>query len=469
MNKVLKFLQKEWVLILILIILASVTRFLYLGYPKEVVFDEVYFAKWVTNYFKGDFYFDIHPPLAKMMLAALAKIFGYTNFGNTSFISQIGDKYDTDFYKFLRGVEAFFGVILVLGVYALGKRMFQNKWPGFLAALLVVFDNAILVQSRFIFTDVFLLAFGVIGLYFIYRLKEHKKLDGNAWVDLFFAALFLTAAVLVKWTALVFLGVGIFVLFLTHCCGKARKIKLFIKEGAIIMIIFFAVYFGVFAVHLLSLPNTGGPNADAFLSARSQSALLGNQYYGKYQPPSLISRIVELNISMFRANAGLNAKHAYSSKWYSWPIMYRPIYDWNKVNNDGTNSRIYLIGNPLIWWLGFLAVIFAILALLYELRFKEKTIYFQPLLILIFGYLLNLLPYLGISRPAFLYHYFPSFIFMSLITGFLLWIFLERKPLILIFIFVVLISSFIYFAPLSYGLPMSDVEYNARVWLPSWR
>jgi dolichyl-phosphate-mannose--protein O-mannosyl transferase len=58
---------------------------------------------------------------------------------------------------------------------------------------------------------------------------------------------------------------------------------------------------------------------------------------------------------------------------------------------------------------------------------------------------------------------------MSLITGFLLWIFLERKPLILIFIFVVLISSFIYFAPLSYGLPMSDVEYNARVWLPSWR
>jgi len=469
MNKILKFLQKEWILILILIILAGVTRFLYLGHPKEVVFDEVYFTKWVTNYFKGDFYFDIHPPLAKMMLAASAKVFGYTDLGNANFITQIGDEYTTNFYKFLRGMEAFFGVVLILSVYALGKRMFKNKWPGFLAALLVIFDNAILVQSRFIFTDVFLLAFGVIGLYFIYRLKEHKKLNGDAWLDLFFAALFLTASVLVKWTALVFLGAGIFVLFLNHCLGKAGKIKLFIKEITLIMLIFVIVYFGVFAVHLLSLPNTGGPNADAFLSARSQSALLGNQYYGKYQPPSLTYRIIELNLIMFKANAGLNANHPYSSKWYSWPIMFRPIFDWNKINDNGSNSKIYLIGNPLIWWLGFLAVIFAFLFLFYELRFKEKTIYFQPLLVLCFGYLLNLLPYLIITRPAFLYHYFPSFIFMSLITGFLLWIFLEQKPLIIIFIFVVLVSAFIYFAPLSYGLPMTDVEYNARVWLPSWR
>ena len=67
MKKVLAFLQQEWVLILILLILASVTRFLYLGHPNEVVFDEVYFAKWVTNYYNGQFYFDIHPPQAQKL------------------------------------------------------------------------------------------------------------------------------------------------------------------------------------------------------------------------------------------------------------------------------------------------------------------------------------------------------------------------------------------------------------------
>jgi len=132
LKKAMNFFQKEWVLIVILLVLASVTRFLYLGHPNEVVFDEVYFAKWVTNYYSGQFYFDIHPPLAKMMLAALAKLFGFSDVGNTNF-SQIGNVYQTDFYKFLRGVESFFGVILVLAVYALGKRMFKNKWPGFFA------------------------------------------------------------------------------------------------------------------------------------------------------------------------------------------------------------------------------------------------------------------------------------------------------------------------------------------------
>jgi len=128
--------------------------FYYLGHPNQTVFDEVYFAKWVTNYYDGEFYFDIHPPLAKMMLAALAKIFGYADAGNTDF-SQIGNEYQTDFYKFLRGVESFFGVVLVLAVYALGKKCLKINGRDFWQLLLVTFDNAILVQSRFYFYGYF--------------------------------------------------------------------------------------------------------------------------------------------------------------------------------------------------------------------------------------------------------------------------------------------------------------------------
>ncbi|HRU35991.1 MAG TPA: phospholipid carrier-dependent glycosyltransferase [Candidatus Paceibacterota bacterium] len=466
-KKIIDFLQKEWVLIMILLVLASATRFLYLGHPKEMVFDEVYFAKWVTNYYNGQFYFDIHPPLAKMMLAASAKIFGYGDAGNTDF-SKIGNAYQTDYYKFLRGMEGLFGVILVLAVYALGKKMFKNKWPGFLAGLLIVFDNAILVQSRFIFTDVFLLAFGVIGLYFIYRLKEHQRLNSDAFVDLFFAALFLAASILIKWTALIFVGVGIVVLFIDVLQNKKKDFIFFIKEATAIAGIILVVYLGIFAAHLMSLPYSGGQD-DNFLSPRFQSTLLGNVNYGKYETPNLFERIVNLNVTMFAANASITKSHPYESKWYTWPIMWRSIFDWEKRLDNGQVERIYLLGNPLIWWMGLLSVVFVFITLFSEFRSKKKTIYFESLLVLAIGYLFNLLPYIFISRPAFLYHYFPSFIFMSLMMGFVLWFFLKEKPIVLIVIFIIIATSFVYFAPISYGLPMSEERFNDRMWLASWR
>jgi len=116
-----------------------------------------------------------------------------------------------------------------------------------------------------------------------------------------------------------------------------------------------------------------------------------------------------------------------------------------------------------------LCVVFIFFVLIDELRFKKKTIYFEPLLVLMIGYIFNLLPYVLITRPAFLYHYFPSFIFMTLMSGFILWFFFKNKPVVLVLIFLVIIQSFIYFAPLSYGLPLTDNQFEARMWFNNWK
>ncbi|MBX4197889.1 phospholipid carrier-dependent glycosyltransferase [Candidatus Parcubacteria bacterium] len=55
--------------IFILLLLSVGTHFSYFGYPEQVVFDEVYFGRFVRLYQHGQYYFDQHPPLGKLIIA----------------------------------------------------------------------------------------------------------------------------------------------------------------------------------------------------------------------------------------------------------------------------------------------------------------------------------------------------------------------------------------------------------------
>ncbi|KAJ2820524.1 Dolichyl-phosphate-mannose--protein mannosyltransferase 4, partial [Coemansia furcata] len=51
------------------LVLSFLTRYYRIWDPAQVVFDEVHFGKFASYYLRREYYFDVHPPLAKMLIA----------------------------------------------------------------------------------------------------------------------------------------------------------------------------------------------------------------------------------------------------------------------------------------------------------------------------------------------------------------------------------------------------------------
>ncbi len=403
--------KKNWP-IFVLLVLAILTRFLFLGYPSEVVFDEVHFGKFVSSYFTHQYYFDIHPPLGKLMIAGFSKIFGFQAGAD---FSNIGESINKNELFILRFLPALFGVLFILLIYQLILLIGLSKKAAFLGAFLVLFDNTILTQSKFILVDIFLLFFGFLALYFFILSKKYNNFSKKSFLFLVFASISSAFAFSIKWTGLSFWAIILFFTFLDiFKLSTKEQRKQIILKFAILIVLPFLVYLSIFAIHFKILSKSGP--GDAFMSPGFQKTLLGNKIEENIAPFSFWQKFIDLNKSTYKYNAGLKSGHPDSSKWYQWPFGKKPIWYWtNSANSgqaDGKVANIYLLGNPLVWWSILLTVLVAIF-ILFKKRLRKK----MPLIIylLIFGYFISLLPFIFISRIAFLYHYLSALVFGILI------------------------------------------------------
>lgn len=363
------------------------------------------------------------------------------------------------------------GTLLPVVIFYLVLQLKLSRWSAFGAAMLIVLENSLLVQSRFILLDAFLLLFGFAALLF-YLLYENR---GHRLKYLIAASALAALSLSVKWTGATFLAIIVIAEIIKGVENhkSIEPIKYPISRFIFLLVLPFIIYFSIFAIHLRLLYKSGP--GDAFMTPAFQKTLVGNNVPEKeiVQPLSLFGKFKELNIEMYKSNATLTASHPYSSKWYSWPFMIRPVYYWNESlkTTPATEARIYFLGNPVIWWVSTVAMAILLIksvGLAWDYLRKRQSEYSKGVVVLLGGgFVLNLLPFVGIKRAMFLYHYMTALVFSIIALIYLLERFKIKK--VLATILIVGLASFIFFAPLSYGLPLTQKAYNARAWLKTWR
>lgn len=469
---------QPWILcpeIWLLCLAAFATRFWHLFTPNVTVFDEVYFKNYAVDYLRGTFYFDPHPPLVKLLFGFFAAIFH---------ISPIQGMHTPE--TILRVLPALAGSLLIPLLYLFIRQLGGSRRTATLGALCALCDNALLVESRFILTDSFLLAFGVGALVAWLAARKHTGWTARTYYLL--GAFLAGCCVATKWTGLTILALLVGVAVYDTFQRWQHKQQTFSWMQCIALgFVPLLVYCGAFVIHFSLLPNSG--QGDAFMPADFQQTLHGNRNYNPSSHMPFIIKLIETQVAAVQSEQSLeNVTHPYSSPWYTWPIEWKPVYYWSQTYGH-TIANIVLLGNPVVWWGTALTICLGCSsALVYWLKRQSKVVrqstWLKQYLFLAAAYAINWLPFGQIHRAMFLYHYLFALLFAITLTVILLgnWLGWNNNPdappflwaahtnnMLFIVICGSVILGFLALLPLSYGWSIGIPQWLQLSSPMAWR
>eukprot|EP01135_Chromosphaera_perkinsii_P012269 Nk52_evm6s2630 gene=Nk52_evmTU6s2630 len=252
--------------------------------PHVVVFDEVHFGGFASNYLSGKYFFDLHPPLAKLLIAFFGYLVGYDGLYQWG---KIGDDYlpfNVPYVEMRLGCAAF-GALLTPILYLIAVELRLSPTAARAVGVLVLFDNAIVTQSRNIFLDSFLMFFIALTVLMLLRFNSQRKRPFSFKWTVYLA---LTGA-----SMGLALGVKMVGLFLVALVGLYTIVDLWMELGdmrtsmgkftkhfcyrAVFLIALpIAIFLGLFYIHFSMLPFSGP--GDAHMSVSFQSELIGSRH-----------------------------------------------------------------------------------------------------------------------------------------------------------------------------------------------
>ncbi|WP_158629966.1 phospholipid carrier-dependent glycosyltransferase [Cohnella sp. AR92] len=338
-------------------------------YRNSMYFDEIYHGRTAYEFIeKMQPYENTHPPLGKVILSIGVELFGMTPYG----------------WRFMAAVG---GTIMIPVFYMAARGMFKRTRYAFMATLLLLFEGFHLVHSRMANVDIFGVTFTILMYYFMYLYGETKWRNGGfgkSFLYLGLSGFFFGCASAVKWNYL-YGGAGLAILFFWYLYRRAREARENGDDG----------YAKRMILTLMSC---------LVLFVAVPVATYATSYIPYFRATADHDGIKDLwheQKRMYEYHKGVKEKHPYASKWYTWPLMLRPVwYYGGKDLAPGDAQSIAAIGNPLIWWGGLAAMLAAwVIGLLRRSRI---------VLVIAVMYLSFYVPWMVSPRSiTFLYHYFP--------------------------------------------------------------
>ncbi|MBO4330800.1 MAG: phospholipid carrier-dependent glycosyltransferase [Oscillospiraceae bacterium] len=333
-------------------------------------FDEIYHVRTAWEHINGIKPYEItHPPLGKLIISLGIRLFGLNPFG----------------WRFM---GTLFGCLMLPVMYLLLKSMFGSSAAAAGGTVIFALDFMHFVQTRIATIDTYGVFFVLLMYACMYR---YFTLPPDAPVKktllpLFFCGLFFGAGAASKWTVL-YGGAGLAVIWLLRqiYCLRRRKDKARYLAATVLWSLLFFVLVPAAIYCLAYIPYVRAEGAKLF-GAEHFRIILDNQKY------------------MLNYHGGLTATHPYQSEWWQWVLDIRPILYYLRYFGDGTRSAFGAWGNPMFWWSGMLSMVIMVFK---TVRGDKKAAF------ILCGWLSQLLPWVVISRCAFIYHYFPCTVFLA--------------------------------------------------------
>jgi dolichyl-phosphate-mannose-protein mannosyltransferase len=446
----------DWLALAAVTIGSAVLRLTRLGDPKQLIFDEVYYARDACWYvfaspsvcgISGETTM-VHPPMSKWMIAIGIRIFGYDSYG-------------------WRIAAAVAGIVTVALLYLLARKILGSTLGAVLASGLLGIDFLHFVQSRTSMLDIFIPMFGVAAILFLAydrdrmiamlerppEQRPHGLLD-RPWRMAAGAAG--AAALASKWSGGLILAIVILLTVTWEVVsregdGHERAWGRFAREEL-----------PSIAVWLVIVP--------MILYGLTYAGRIGGSYTAlPWSEGAWVRNVWNQQLSMADFHQDLDATHGYQSPWWSWILLKRPVsYAYCGGSQcdpkiaEGEVKEVLATGSPFVWGASILAVLFA------TWRWLRRRDWRNPEGIVVAGFVLTYVPWLGLTweRDAvFMFYILPTVPFMCLALAWVAtrigWTW-EAKAALALFA-AGAVGLFAFYYPILANVPILEEQWRARI------
>lgn len=388
---------------------------------NSTYFDEIYYPRTGYEFVNGlDVFEKTHPPLGKVFMAASIYMLGMTPFA-------------------WRLPGTLFGILMIPLIYAFARKLLKSNNFALFAAFIFTFDFMLFSRTRLATIDTFI-TFFVLVMYFLmycYISGIEKNSLRRSLIILALCGAATGLAVASKWQG-IYGALGLPILFLPSLY------KLYLRDKR-------------------QAKNTFAACFAFFIALPSLIYILSYIPFIKAVGGGGLRTIWENQVLMLRYHLiyVLGSEHPFASPWWSWPLIMRPLWQYQTIISSTVRQGMSSLGNPAVWWFGIFATGFAVYSLAKKRRHESDTAF------LLIAYAANFLPWIFVTRLTFIYHYFPSVPFVVLLIALFFRYHVKKEWLCFAYAGIVL-ALFVLFYPVLSGMPVS-IEFVERLrWLPGW-